>query len=72
MDRLSMHGPWTKQILEIIAQNPHTAASKLAPLQGSETRPFKADIRKLQKLGLTVSYEVEYALTQLGKACHVL
>ncbi len=67
-----MHGPWTKQILAIIAQNPRTAASKLAPMLGRETRPFKADVRKLKKLGLTVSYEVGYALTQLGKACHVL
>ena len=67
-----MHGPWTKQILEIIAQNPRTTASKLTPLLDRKSRPFKADVRKLKKLGLTVSYEVGYALTQLGKACHVL
>ncbi len=68
MDRLSKHGPWTKQTLEIIAQNPRMAASKLAPLLGRETRPFKADVRKLKKLGLTVSFEVGYELTQLDKA----
>ena len=67
MDRLSKHGAWTKQTLEIIAQNPRTAASKLAPLLGRETRPFKADVRKLKKLGLTVSFEVGYELTSLGK-----
>jgi len=68
MDRLSKYGPWTRQTLEIIAQNPRTAASKLAPLLGRETRPFKADVRKLKKLGLTVSFEVGYELTSLGKA----
>ena len=68
MDRLSKHGPWTKQTLEIIAQNPRTAASKLAPLLGRETRPFKAEVRKLKKLGLTVSFEVGYELTPLGEA----
>lgn len=68
MDRLSKHGPWTKQTLEIIAQNPRTAASKLAPMLGRETRAFKADVRKLKKLGLTRSFEVGYELTPLGKA----
>jgi len=68
MDRLSKHGPWTRQTLEIIEQNPRTAASKLAPLLGRETRPFKADVRKLKKLGLTVSFEVGYELTAVGKA----
>jgi len=67
MDRLSKHGAWTRQTLEIIAQNPRTAASKLAPLLGRETRAFKADVRKLKKMGLTVSFEVGYELTKLGK-----
>ena len=70
MDRLSKHGPWTKQTLEIISQNPRTAASKLAPLLGRETRPFKADVRKLKKLELTVSFEIGYELTSLGKALY--
>ena len=68
MDRLSKHGPWTRQTLELIAQNPPTAASKLAPMLGRDTRAFKADVRKLKKLGLTVSFEVGYELTSLGKA----
>ena len=70
MDRLSKHGPWIKQTLEIISQNPCTAASKLAPLLGRETRPFKADVRKLKKLELTVSFEIGYELTSLGKALY--
>jgi len=70
MDRLSKHGPWTKQTLEIIAQNPRTAASKLAPMLGRETPAFKADVRKLKKLGLTVSFEIGYELTSLGKALY--
>ncbi len=68
MDHLSKHGYGTKQILEIIAQSPRTAASKLAPMLGLETQAFKADVRRLKKLGLTVSFEVGYELTPLGKA----
>ena len=64
MDRLSRHGPWTKQTLEIIAQNPRTSASKLAPMLGRETQPFKADVRKLKKLGLTVSFDIGYEITK--------
>ena len=34
MDRLSKHGSWTRQTLEIIAQNPRTAASQTGASAG--------------------------------------
>ena len=68
MDRLSRHGPWTAETLALIEQHPRTAASKLAPRVGRDTRPFKVDVRKLKKLGLTVSYEVGYEISPRGRA----
>lgn len=66
MDDRSRHGPWTGRVLRLIEKHPRTAASKLAPKLGRETRDFKADVRKLKKLGLTESFEVGYALTERG------
>ena len=44
------------------------AASKLAARVGRETLPFKTDVRKLKKLGLTQSFEVGYELSPRGLA----
>lgn len=68
MDRLSRRGPWTKDALQLIAENPRVVASKLAPRMQRETRAFKADVRKLKQLGLTVSHEVGYSLSLRGRA----
>jgi len=67
-DRLSKRGPWTLKVLRLIERNPEVAASKLAPRVKRETRAFKADVRKLKELGLTVSHEVGYSLSPRGKA----
>ena len=60
MDRLSRHGPWTTQTLELIAEHPRVAAPRLAPQVGREVRPFKADVRKLKKLGMRSSDTAEF------------
>jgi hypothetical protein len=60
--------PWTKQTLTIIEKNPRIAASKLAAKLGRETLPFKADVVKLKKLGLTQSFEVGYEVAPRGRA----
>lgn len=52
--------------LAAIDRSPQTAASKLAPKLGRELQPFKTDVRELERLGLTVSFEVGYALTPRG------
>ncbi len=67
MDRLSKRGAWTTKVLQLIRDNPEVAASKLAPRLKRETRAFKADVRKLKELGLTVSHEVGYSLSPRGK-----
>ncbi len=68
MDRLSRRGPWTHTALQLIAEHPRVAASRLAPRMQRETRAFKADIRKLKELGLTVSHEIGYSLSPRGRA----
>ena len=68
IDRLSRRGPWTSAALQLIAKQPKVAASKLAPRLQRETRAFKADIRRLKGLGLTVSHEVGYSLSPRGRA----
>lgn len=60
--------PWVRQTLALIAKRPKVAASKLAASIGRDTEPFKIDVRKLKKLGLTQSFEVGYGLSPRGKA----
>ena len=66
--RLDGQGPWIRQTLKLIARRPKVAASKLAASLGRPTEPFKIDVRKLKKLGLTESFEVGYALSPRGRA----
>lgn len=60
--------PWTQQTMKLIAKHPRVAASKLAKKLKRETLPFKVDVRKLKKLGLTQSFEVGYELSPRGVA----
>jgi hypothetical protein len=66
--RLDSRGAWTAETLARIAEQPRVAASKLAASLGRETLDFKADVRKLKKLGLTQSFEVGYEISPRGRA----
>ncbi len=66
VDRLSDHGPWTRDALGAIAANPRVVSTKLAELVGRERFAFKADVRKLKAMGLTRSHEIGYEVTELG------
>lgn len=68
LDRLSRRGPWTAQVLELIATHPGVRAPDLAESLGLETPVFKRDVRKLKELGLTESLEVGYRLSPRGRA----
>lgn len=68
LDARAPGGPWTRATLALIGRRPRVAASRLAAALGRETPPFKADVRKLKRLGLTASYEVGYDLTPRGRA----
>jgi len=66
--RLDQGGAWTGKTLAAIQKRPRIAASKLAAALGRETLPFKVDVRKLKKLGLTQSFEVGYEISPRGTA----
>jgi hypothetical protein len=68
LDRRSRHGPWTRDVLELIRDNPATLAADLAKRRGRERLDFKADVRKLKMLGLTESLPVGYRLSPRGRA----
>jgi hypothetical protein len=68
LKRLDGKKPWIRQTLKLIVRRPKVAASKLAKSIGRETEPFKIDVRKLKKLGLTQSFEVGYGLSPRGRA----
>ena len=66
--RLERMGDWALPTLRLIGRRPRVAASKLAERLGRERDPFKADVRKLKRLGLTQSFEVGYELSPRGQA----
>ena len=68
LDRTGRHGPWTRDVLELIAANPARRAPDLAAIRGLATRPFKTDVRKLKELGLTESLEIGYRISPRGRA----
>jgi hypothetical protein len=65
--RMDANEPWTKKTLALIDKHPRVAASQLAKKVGRETEPFKIDVRKLKKLGLTQSFEVGYEISPRGR-----
>ena len=67
MDRRAAAGPWTQAVLELISQHPGTRAGDLAGAIGWETQRFKEHVRRLKKLGLTVSSKVGYELSPRGQ-----
>ena len=67
MDARTKHGPWTRAALEAISVDPGRRAAELAAAQGRETAKFKANVRKLKALGLTISLEIGYELSPRGR-----
>ncbi len=66
--RLDRMGDWAIETLDLIEAHPARRAGDLADLVGRERLPFKADVRKLKRLGLTQSLEVGYRLSPRGEA----
>jgi hypothetical protein len=68
LDARAENGAWTRQVLGLIAENPAVLAEKLATRMGMEKHPFKARVRKLKALGLTISLDVGYRLSPRGES----
>lgn len=66
--RLDARHPWTAETLDLIAENPGVRAPDLAARASRETLAFKANVRKLKALGLTISLDVGYRLSPRGEA----
>jgi hypothetical protein len=67
-DAARAEGPWTREILRLIAERPGVRAPDLAASLGRETLPFKRDVRRLKELGLTISLDVGYRISPRGQA----
>lgn len=68
LGRLDRQEKWTGKVLQIIQENPHKRAIELATMLGYEKDWLKLGIRKLKNMGLTISHEIGYELSPLGKA----
>jgi hypothetical protein len=68
LDASSPTGPWTGTVLRLIAENPGVVSTDLAEKMGRERAAFKTDVRKLKRLGLTISLDVGYRLSPRGEA----
>jgi len=61
-------GHWTHRYLTTIAHHPHVRAQDLADDMGLDKPTFKANVRKLKALGLTISHSPGYELSPRGVA----
>jgi len=67
LDRNSDSGPWTRSVLVAIESEPGRRAGDLAEAAGRERLAYKADVRKLKALGLTISLPTGYRLSPRGE-----
>lgn len=68
LDNYSKQGHWTNKVLLTIKDHPNLHAIGIAKLTGFEKEWLKLNIRKLKNLGLTISHNVGYELSPLGKS----
>jgi hypothetical protein len=68
LDRGGDAGPWTMAFLTAIRSEPGRRAGDLAAAAGRERLSYKADVRKLKALGLTISLQTGYRLSPRGEA----
>lgn len=67
-DAASTDGPWTTDVLRVVARRPAVVSTDLAVELGMERAVLKRRVRTLKGLGLTTSLEVGYRLTPRGEA----
>ncbi len=68
MDSRSTTGPWTRRVLALVAGEAGVRAEILAGRVGMEKLVFKANVRKLKALGLTISLGTGYRLSPRGES----
>jgi hypothetical protein len=68
LDAASPTGSWTRRYLDLVESNPHVRAEDLAATIGVDKPAFKAKVRKLKALGLTISHSPGYEISSRGRA----
>lgn len=70
LDRMDARAenPWTRAVLDVIADHPGVVSRELAPDLGLDRDTFKIRVRRLKALGLTESLDVGYRLSPRGEA----
>ncbi len=68
LDAASSVGAWTRPTLALIGTHRGVVSTELAEILGRERFALKTDVRKLKRLGLTLSLEVGYELSPRGQA----
>ena len=58
--------PWTRSYLELIDAKPSVRAADIAASIGEEREVLKVEVRKLKRLGLTISESPGYRLSPRG------
>lgn len=58
--------PWAQTALTLIRDHPQTRAGDLAPQCDMALPVFKRNVRRLKSMGLTISHEVGYELSERG------
>lgn len=72
LDSRAPDGAWTARTLEVIALHPGVRAGTICRKIGLEKEPFKVNVRKLKRLGLTESLETGYRLSPRGELIRAL
>jgi hypothetical protein len=68
MDSRDPQRPWTRTVLQAIADEEGIVAGKLGTMFGIEKAAVKRNVRKLKELGLTESLPAGYRLSPRGQA----
>lgn len=66
-DDRSADGPWTRRVLELLADNPAVRSADLCGQVSMEQADLKKRVRRLKELGLTESLERGYRLSPRGE-----
>ncbi|WP_116998119.1 hypothetical protein [Desertimonas flava] len=67
MDARASDGPWTRRVMDVIAEHPAVVSTVLAEQVGIDRPEFKLRVRRLKALGLTESLGTGYRLSPLGE-----
>ncbi|MCI2421045.1 hypothetical protein MOQ72_26730 [Saccharopolyspora sp. K220] len=66
LDVSAPRGPWTRQVLEVLARRPGVRVAELAAEQGRPVSRWKSDVWRLRELGLVEPLAAGFRLSSRG------